>query len=63
MKTISILLILGAFVLGMYDGGDVTGAIVLLFIFGPSIFERKSHRKKGAGGTFLGGIEQRELRQ
>lgn len=45
MKIISILVILSAFVLGMYDGGDVTGALGLLFIFGPSIFERKGKRK------------------
>ena len=27
------------------------------------LIKEVSHRKKGAGGTFLGEIEQRELRQ
>ena len=42
MKILSLLLIVGAFIMGMKDGGDVTGAVVaLLVFFAPILFERK----------------------
>ena len=61
MKVLSVLLIVGAYIMGAYDG-DSTAAVVLTMLLAPVIFERKSRRKKGAGGTFLGGIEVREHR-
>lgn len=46
MKILSLLLIVGAFIMGMKDGGDVTGAVVaLLVFFAPILFERKKVTK------------------
>lgn len=38
MKIISILLILGAVLMGLYDGGDITGALVMAFLILPGVF-------------------------
>ena len=45
MKILSLLLIVGAFIMGMKDGGDVTGAVVLLMVLAPMLFERKKVSK------------------
>lgn len=63
MKILSILLVVGAVILGIFDG-DCTGAVILAVLLCPVIFERKeSHREKQSGELFLGGIEVREHRQ
>ena len=41
MKKLIIALIIGAVILGLFDGGDMTGAFVLGMIFLPVVFERK----------------------
>lgn len=47
MKKLIIALIIGAFIMGLFDGGDVTGAVVLAFLLSPVIFERKEKTQYG----------------
>ncbi len=44
MKVLSVLLIVGAYIMGAYDG-DSTAAVVLTMLLAPVIFERKEKRK------------------
>lgn len=44
MKVLSVLLLIGAYILGAYDG-DSTAAVVLTMLLAPVIFERKEKRK------------------
>lgn len=48
MKTLSILLIIGAIVMGYFDGGDMTGALILALLVTPVIFSKKGavHNEK-----------------
>ena len=52
MKKLTVLLLIAVFAMGVYDGGDVTGAVVLGMMFLPGLME--SHTvKKGAGAEVL----------
>ena len=41
MKKLILLLLIGAVVMGIHDGGDITGAVLLAIILLPGICERK----------------------
>ncbi len=41
MKILSIILIISVIVMGYFDGGDMTAALILAVLFGPAIFSRK----------------------
>ena len=44
MKILSVLLLIGAYIMGAYDG-DSTAAVILTMLLVPAIFERKEKRK------------------
>ena len=46
MKLLSMMLIIGAFIMGIYDG-DSTAAVILTMLLAPVIFEKG--RKRGEG--------------
>ena len=52
MKTLSILLIIGATIMGIFDGGDMTAVLVLAVLLCPVIFERKECVKGEKGNYF-----------
>ena len=41
MKILILLLIAATFVMGLYDGGDITASILLAIFFLPAVFNRK----------------------
>ena len=45
MKTISIILIIGAVLMGLADGGDLTGALVIAMLVLPGVFGKKVGNK------------------
>mgnify|MGYP003319013697 CR=1 FL=1 len=44
MKIISILLILGTVLMGLYDGGDITGALVIAVVILPGVFGKEKNK-------------------
>ena len=44
MKVLSVLLLIGAYIMGVYDG-DSTAAVVLAMLLAPVLFDRKKVKK------------------
>lgn len=40
------IVILGALIMGIYDGGDITAAVLLAMFFVPAMFKQKKARGK-----------------
>ena len=40
-----ILVIIGALIMGIYDGGDITAAVMLAMFFVPAMFQKKVREK------------------
>ena len=45
MKTLSIILILGAVIMGLFDGGNITGALLIAMLILPGVFGKKVGNK------------------
>ncbi len=45
MKNIAVAVILGTLITGIYDGGDITGAVILTVLFTPIIFQKKKEKR------------------
>lgn len=39
------IVILGALIMGIYDGGDITAAVMLMIFFVPAMFQKKVRGK------------------
>ena len=47
MKLLAILLIIGAVAMGLFDGRDMTGALVLAVFLLPGVFHKDNKEKAG----------------
>ena len=46
MKVFTLLLIVATFIMGVYDGGNITAAILISIFFLPAIFSKKEGNAK-----------------
>lgn len=47
MKSLIIVFLISMFIMGIFDGGDVTGTLVLSCLILPGVFSKKQAKKVG----------------